>query len=62
MNFVTGLETRKLFDSLFWLIESYTKYAVYWRRIKRIASTKIKGSPKFTGAKKNKKFLRMNFY
>ena len=44
MNFFTGLGTIKLFNSLFELIEPYTKYMIYWRGTKRITSTKIKRS------------------
>ena len=55
MNFLTKLETMKLFNNLFELIEPCTKDMVYCRVTERITRTKIKRSLKFTGAKKNKK-------
>ena len=56
MNFFTGLGIIKLFNSLFELIDPYTKDMVYWRGTKRISSTKMKRSLKFIGATKNEKF------
>ena len=56
MNFFTGLGIIKLFNSLFELIDPYTKGMVYWRGTKRISSTKMKRSLKFIGATKNEKF------
>ena len=53
MIFFSTLGTIKLFNSLFGLI--ITKVIIYWRETKRITSTKIKRSLKFTIAKKNKK-------
>ena len=53
MIFFSRLGTIKLFNSLFGLI--ITKVIIYWRETKRITSTKIKRSLKFTIAKKNKK-------
>ena len=55
VNFFAGLGTIKLFNSLFELIEPYTRDMGYWHGTKRTASTKIKRSLKFIGAKKNKK-------
>ena len=42
ISFFIGLGTIKLFNSLFELIEPYTKDMVYWWGTKRITSTKIR--------------------